>query len=67
MYWRVSCHFISQADNFLTFYFGEKDKSILNKATGLKAFKFIESRLQHRCIPVNIVKMFKDTMNAYFC
>ena len=32
--------------------------SLINKVAGLKACNFIKERLQHRCFPVNIAKIF---------
>ena len=38
-------------------------ESLFTKFAGLQAGNFITKRLQHRCVPVNIVKTFK---NIYF-
>ena len=36
-------------------------ESLFNKVAGWKAYNFIKKRLQHRCFPVNIAKIFKNT------
>ena len=34
---------------------------LLNKVAGLKAWSFIEKRLQHRCFPVKYAKFFRTS------
>ena len=34
-------------------------KSLFNKIPGLKACSFIKKRIQHRCFPVNTVKLLR--------
>ena len=42
-------------------------KSLFNKVVDLQAGNFIEKRLQHRCFPVNVVKIFKTAFfKEYF-
>ena len=36
-------------------------ESLFNNVAGFKSCNFIEKRLQHRCFPVNIAKVFKNT------
>ena len=40
---------------------------LFNKVAGLQACIFIKKRLQHRCFPVNIVKLLRTPIRKYIC
>ena len=40
---------------------------LLNKVAGLQDCKLIEKRLQHRCFPVNIVKLLRKSILKNIC
>ena len=41
--------------------------SLFSKVAGLKTCNFIEKRLQHRCLPVNIVKLLRAPILKNIC